>query len=580
MARGDANFIANKAGIDTGDITTIAQSLRGGEDLYKGTLGKFVKGAKGGKSIIGMASKNTFEFPVFVSSSVPLDYATATCSILEQNYAAYLQMAISQNPIVDSRDIRSGGYLSNFKTNTTKYVEYAEEPYEFESCHNVIVEDGNIFEFDMLSIEDDDARYINEMCSYEPLSEFDHFFVEADDPDKDHKKAVNKEKQLVQNMDEDQIKLERLQNELIQLRREVNAVNGEEQREEYQAKLRKVKAEADKLEADIANFNEKYPDKFPNNEAPDYEDHVLNQRLKLQREINKLDKEIQKLDNDLEKQDMDLEGYDKELQYKREKMRVDAVKAGIDASHAEQRFDMEKARAAREAMAKAPEMMDETKINKLNTLKPLMMKCQIRVENAGGTNYPMELILGVKCHCRLVDADTLPEVAKYPIKEMNELTRKVKYKAGELKFFKDLVFNVKEKKQSAIDNKDPKKRWYRRLYKLAHMKGDSFVSGMISGNKRSGLIPNASIIITNSDVENIKAATDIDLLKGSTAKKFCDELFLMAIVVIDQDRESVKLLQPDTHSDYEVHSIATINKKLAELDTAGTKTRDMFKLLG
>ena len=217
MARGDANFIANKAGIDTGDITTIAQSLRGGEDLYKGTLGKFVKGAKGGKSIIGMASKNTFEFPVFVSSSVPLDYATATCSILEQNYAAYLQMAISQNPIVDSRDIRSGGYLSNFKTNTTKYVEYAEEPYEFESCHNVIVEDGNIFEFDMLSIEDDDARYINEMCSYEPLSEFDHFFVEADDPDKDHKKAVNKEKQLVQNMDEDQIKLERLQNDTIGL---------------------------------------------------------------------------------------------------------------------------------------------------------------------------------------------------------------------------------------------------------------------------------------------------------------------------------------------------------------------------
>jgi hypothetical protein len=112
------------------------------------------------------------------------------------------------------------------------------------------------------------------------------------------------------------------------------------------------------------------------------------------------------------------------------------------------------------------------------------------------------------------------------------------------------------------------------------MKGDSFVSGSISGNKRSGLIPNATMIITNSDVENVKAATDIDLLKGSTAKKFCDELFLMAIVVIDQDRESVKMLQPETHSDYEVHSIAALNKKLAELDTAGTKTRDMFKLLG
>ena len=378
---------------------------------------------------------------------------------------------------------------------------------------------------------------------------------------------------VLKETDTDKLNLEKLQREVIQLRREVNAANGKDKKEEYEAKLKLLKAEA--------NDFEKYKDPEGKDMFPDVERHEANKRLKTQAEWQKLQQEIKKLEADL---DVDENGstYGSEVANRRSKLKADVIKAASDAAHAEQRFEMEKRRGARDLMAKAPEIMDESKINKLNTLKPLMMKCQVRVSNPSGevTEYPMELVLGVKCHCRLIDAETLPEVAKYPIKEMNELTRKVKYKAGELKFFKDIVFNIKEKKQSAIDNRDPKKRWYRRLYKLAHMKGDSFVSASISGNKRSGLIPNATMIITNSDVENVKAATDIDLLKGSTAKKFCDELFLMAIVVIDQDRESVKMLQPDTHSDYEVHSIAAINKKLAELDTAGTKTRDMFKLLG
>ena len=93
-------------------------------------------------------------------------------------------------------------------------------------------------------------------------------------------------------------------------------------------------------------------------------------------------------------------------------------------------------------------------------------------------------------------------------------------------------------------------------------------------------MPNASIVMSQSDVENVKSQTDIDLMNGGTACKLCKEMFLMALVVIDQDRESVKILTPDIHGDYEVHSIAAINRQLAELDTSGTKTRDIFKLLG
>jgi hypothetical protein len=55
---------------------------------------------------------------------------------------------------------------------------------------------------------------------------------------------------------------------------------------------------------------------------------------------------------------------------------------------------------------------------------------------------------------------------------------------------------------------------------------------------------------------------------------------MMALIVVDQDRESLKMMIPDTHNDYVVYSLAAVQKMLAELSTAGTKTRDLFKLLG
>jgi hypothetical protein len=214
-------------------------------------------------------------------------------------------------------------------------------------------------------------------------------------------------------------------------------------------------------------------------------------------------------------------------------------------------------------------------------MKPLLMKIQLRVETKDGgiMEKPVEFVVGVHCHTRLVDSDTWPDVVKYPLKEMNEIVRHAKWKAGELRFVNDILLQIKEKKQTAFDKKDPKRRWYRRLYELSHAKGDANVAGRISGNGTTGLIPNATIMMTNGDVENVKAQTKLDLMKPSLAKRLCKELFLISLVVIDQDAESIKLFIPDLYGDWDVHSLAGVEKQLAELSTAGSKTRDLFKML-
>jgi hypothetical protein len=247
------------------------------------------------------------------------------------------------------------------------------------------------------------------------------------------------------------------------------------------------------------------------------------------------------------------------------------------------------------AMAKAPQYVDDSKCQKLNTMKPLLMNVTVNMLNKDDSLQPINYIVGVKTHMRVVPSSILPEVARYPLKEMDKLSRKVKWRAGELKFLKDLIFRIDEKKQTAADSRDPNRKWYRRLYELAHMKGDAPASAVVQGKSifaafirdkqgkgklKNGMIPNASIIMSQQDVDNIKNQTEIDLLKASNARKFCGELFLISLIIVDIDAESIKILLPDQNNDFDVHSLASVQKQLATLDTSGTKTRDMFKLLG
>lgn len=699
-------------GIDDDDFSGIKNGVAA---LDKST-DKFRKGLKGAKSVVKAAKDNIFEFPVFISSSVPLDYATATTSLLEQVYASYLQMAISSNPVISSKSAKNGSQFAHLKSDTNKYLECVDTSYQMDACHNVIEigytmnSEKKFIEFSLINVEDAEARVINEQLDYQPLSEFDHFFTEAkstrptyNDGDftsrtttsgksseKSHSQGTEtsssderttsiatrtdtgnggnnqqrggnnsgsvtrttsgthrsgsgssdtktnksgtssndtsttlskaQQDELVEKIYQTRLTSERLENEL-NAKAELTDANGRSyERQEAEAQLKKIINDAKKAEHDakvaahnsaesilqqedrIRNLdeqikraqNEKAPEELAKLKAEretaekklhDYEEDHKNQQAKIKAETDKLNAEIENMSK---KYDLDLKAAER-----------DAAKEAREA----EKYEYEKSNRAAEDLdranrgrIRAPQFMDETKIQKLNTMKPLMMTVDLNVEGKDGRIVQgVEYVVGVKTYNRLVDASTLPEVVEYPLKEMNKITRKAKWRAGELKFFKDILFKIPQKKQTAIDSRDPKRKWYRRLYELAHIKGDAPAKAIINGDSivkaffkdklgkygdSKGVIPNASLIISKADVDIIKRETKIDMLKGSTAAKFCKELFMIGIIVVDIDAESIKVLMPDLHSDYEVHSLASVNKQISLLDTSGTKTRDMFKLLG
>lgn len=677
------------------DIKDGADDLKGASKDFNKSHGKFKKSSK---SIIKAAKGNIFEFPVFASSSVPLDYATASVSLVEQVYASYLQMAISINPIIDDEMARKGAQFDHLRSDTNKYLECVDPtdmPYAYDACHNVFVEDGMKVEFNLVNIEDSMARIINEAVDHQPLSEFDHFFNEAytgdgagffdgcefiqeaaaknkkstktespipkketftkDDFKKTSSKSHHEDKGTIYMTDSkndpvispvtnEPYEIERYSNKRDENESYPSAFEEKDLELGYHEKACNVKRLEQEIEyhdkADTVNLKKlkteltraKHDKDLAWKKLQDYsKDHDLqykvneNTKEKIEKEISKMNREeleaaitkdarllkikydAHKAKADAEKAEKDAEHYDEDRELKNKKTSTEISKSEheIEKMEREDRWakedrELDRMKKMNDARVKTPQFLDESKIQKLNTMKPLMMSVDLNVVDKNGSlSRPVSYVIGVKCHTRLIDADILPEVAAYPLKEMNKKLRKVKWRAGELKFGRDILWKKTSKKQTASDSRDPKRKWYRRLYELAHMSGDGTAAASIKngkspwanwwqdkltgGNNKDvghGLIPNATIIMSKSDIDNIKREKDIDLLSGSKASKFCKELFLIGLIVIDDDKEAVKVMFPDLHDDYEVHSLAAIKKQLATLDTAGTKTRDIMKILG
>lgn len=567
-AAGVAN-INNAIGTVTKGLDETGNAVRQFENL-KGQIkakASAAAGSVGSPSIVGKAAQNIFEFPVFVSSSVPVAYATATNALLEQMYASYLQMAISINPVIQSSEFKKGNIFGHLKTDVSKYLEYATDFYQKDACHNVIEMDNCICEFAMVSLSDNEYQAIQKSLDYEPLSEFAHYFQEADAATADEIRDLEDE---VRNLRNELILRRRNRDDLIDPGDPGDAARYDRQTANVEKALREAERSLTAARQDMRKAN--------NEKAQEGREKARSSREKAreareearearEREQLLLAKKREIRDKKREARDIAKDEREKQKDmWQIEKTKMD-IKHSIN-------------RNAVDTKVKAPQFMDETKIQKLNTMKPLMMTVGIKVMGEHGeVSNMIDYVVGVKTHCRVVKSEILPEVVEYPSKAGNLLSRRAKWRAGEIKFM-DYLFNRAEKKQAAYDSQTADRRWYHRLYTLAHSKGSSAVAKKVTGKRsREGLIPNVTIIMTKADVDLIEATNGIDLMKGSVAANFCRELFLMSLIVIDTDAESVKILLPDIHNDYEVQSIASINKQLATLDTSNTVSQEVNRLM-
>jgi hypothetical protein len=540
---------------------TYGKGLTVGRELYTKL--------KGGpaQSIASRAAKNIFEFPVFVSKSVPLNYATATCSLLEQMYASFLQMTISLAPIVDMEAINSGNPFSGLKTaSINAFLECGDWEFSQEACYNRIQSENGTFEFSLVQYNDDTAQAILESVENMNIDHYTHFFAEAKTDDG---KGKGKDKN--------------------------------------KGKDGKTKSSGSNPKT-LDDLGYRYEDT-----AVDDEGNPVAQR-RTTRKDRQEDRDQRKFEDELgyrldsgttrkdrqEKRDQasfeDTVGYDPETGTTRKDRQEqrDELASQMNFQKTKNDFTRTRSEVLKQAEMQAPVMLRDQDVTKINTMKPLLMNAQmgyVEKNNSGEAIgiQKMNYVVGVKTFVRLIDPKLMPEVVKFPDKN-NVLLKKAKYRAGELKYWRDFKFDIKGKKQAAYDiGMTPEKKWYHRLYQMAHLRDDALAPMVAAGGlkgltkrwntAKTGMIPNCSIVITQEDVNYIKSETGKDLMKPGTAASLCREMFLISFVVIDIDQEAVKILIPDMHKDFEVQSLDAINKQLSVLNTSGVKTNEIFKHL-
>lgn len=513
---------------------TYGKGLTVGRELYTKL--------KGGpaQSIASRAAKNIFEFPVFVSKSVPLNYATATCSLLEQMYASFLQMTISLAPIVDMEAINSGNPFSGLKTaSINSFLECGDWEFSQEACYNRIQSENGTFEFSLVQYNDDTAQAILESVENMNIDHYTHFFSEAKSDD-DKGKNKNKGNEPSTGSKSDGPNANKL-DDLGYRYEDIKDANGNV----------------------VAQKRTTRKDRQEKRDQAEFEDSV---------------------------------GYDPETGTTRKDRQEqrDELASQMNFQKTKNDFTRTRIESIKQAEMQAPVMLRDQDVTKINTMKPLLMNAQmgyVEKNNSGEAIgiQKMNYVVGVKTFVRLIDPKLMPEVVKFPDKN-NMLLKKAKYRAGELKYWRDFKFDIKGKKQAAYDiGMTPEKKWYHRLYQMAHLRDDALAPMVAAGGlngltkrwntAKTGMIPNCSIVITQEDVNYIKSETGKDLMKPGTAASLCREMFLISFVVIDIDQEAVKILIPDMHKDFEVQSLDAINKQLSVLNTSGVKTNEIFKHL-
>ena len=140
-----------------------------------------------------------------------------------------------------------------------------------------------------------------------------------------------------------------------------------------------------------------------------------------------------------------------------------------------------------------------------------------------------ELVFGVKAVVHTVDHEDVVYFLGESSTRSNILARLIKLTTGELSFFKEFLFNIDRSKKIATSKHSGV--W-------ATMNSMFTDEKMSQYQKKQGLIPTISLVVSAEEVEQVRINTGIDILTNSrAAAKIYDELYLLDFYVIDETNQ-------------------------------------------
>ena len=222
--------------------------------------------------------------------------------------------------------------------------------------------------------------------------------------------------------------------------------------------------------------------------------------------------------------------------------------------------------------AKQLQHMMDNDAKKSNELVPTLLHMRVYpVDKSTNVELPpIDFVMGIKATLHPVSSDEMITNVCRGIKNENTFFNFLRWTTGEIRFLKDFVFGMNELKLDAVNSSAKASKWWSMLKRRKAM---AKIKNVILPNK---LLPNATIVITQEEVDTIKEVYGYDLTNTSLVYKMMENYFLIAFVIVDPALQRVKFLF-DGRNQFETLTFATLAR---EATTNDKQFKEMLNMLG
>jgi hypothetical protein len=494
----------------------IINALRNNKELKKELkeVEKGYKELKGqintikGTSLAKLSSAATLQFPIIISKSVNVDTAQAVSKALERQYATFIQIVISLDPNLRlDRDKDIAGYLRRYHQNNI-------------GPNDLLESNMSLFRNDEDGIEL--FMSINEGCNAQVLnSNKEQLFCVEECLNTNKVNDLYKPETITRAVAESSLDYFCRKNDIV-------------------------------MENNIGN-------------KPDNNGAVGNNKKIYKNTMNEQDiiykKERDRI-NDLKEKNKFQHQIDRENkadEWQEKKINLDQA-----------RLDQEIRKDEMDFKSRAMVRLSDNDVKKCNELVPTTLSLSLNQIGDNGKSYlgVQNFVVGVKGLMHPVNSNEMITNLLDGFKSGNKIFNFLRWTTGEIKFVKDLLFNISGFKDDVIKkHSNSSSHWWSTLKRRRSIARASNAQG-------KQLLPNASIVCTMEEVIEMQEVYKMNLLDVRKVKQLMDRYFLLGFVIVDEAQELCHIIF-DGEDNFQVLTY----KGLERENNSKNDFKDIYKMI-